>query len=157
MLATRRGSVAIGKQIGRGQRLGVPQVSIEGMNEGSAFLDDPHAGVMMSVNSPLVRFGITKPALQVEIVLRHFGGISPCEEPGLKASQHLGHLLPDGVGTGLQLVTQVTEPRFARDAVAVLGVEHLGNRADHLDVALNHRQIRSDRFQPALDTARQTP
>jgi hypothetical protein len=111
----------------------------------------------MSVNSPLVRFWVTKPALQVEIVLRHFGGISSREEPRLKATQHLGHLLLRGVGTRLQLVAQVAEPRFARDAVAVLGVEHLRNRADHLHVALNHGQIRSHRFQPAVDAARQTP
>lgn len=87
------GGVAIGKQVGGGQWLGVPQVSIQGVNQGSAFEHDPHTRVMMPVNSPLVSFGVAKPAFQVEIVLGHVGGISPREEPGPKAREHLGHLL----------------------------------------------------------------
>jgi hypothetical protein len=137
-LAGGRNRVAVGEKFSGGEWFRVPPVNIQGVNERRAFQDDPHAGMPVAVDSPFVRLGVAKPAFQVEIVLGQVGRISSGEESGLKAAQHLGHLLPHAFRAGLQLVAEDREPRFACRAVSLGGIQGRCDRADHLDVALNH-------------------
>lgn len=47
------------------------QVRIEGQQQRGTFLDDADPSMPVTVNAALVPFGLSKPALQIEVVLRH--------------------------------------------------------------------------------------
>lgn len=95
------------------------QVDVQGMNQGSAFQNDSHTSMTMSMNSPFVSLRIAKPTLLVEVVLRKVFEISTGEESRLEALQNFGHLLMDGLVTGLQLIAQRGELRFTSRTVSV--------------------------------------
>ena len=103
-LAVRRQGVAIGKQVGGGKRFRVPQMRVQGMDQGAAFLHDPYSGMMMAVNPSLVPLGVAEPAFQIEIIAWQLHRIAPGKEPGLKTAHSLGHLPLPIVGARLQLV-----------------------------------------------------
>ena len=121
------------------------------MNEGSAFQDDPHPGMPMAVDSPLVSFGVAKPAFQIEVVLRQVGRIPPCKESGLKTGEDLGHLLGHDVRAGLQLLLERSELRCAGGTISLGGVEGGRDAVDDLDLPLKDGQVPGDGLQAAVN------
>lgn len=120
------------------------------MNECSAFEDDADPGMPMAVDSPLVSFGVAKPAFQIEVVWRQVGRISPCKESGLKAGEDFGHLLGHAVGAGLQLLLKRSELRCAGGTIPEGGIEGGRDALDHLDLPLKNGQVRGDGLQATV-------
>lgn len=131
------------------------QVNVQGVNQGCAFQNDSHTGMAMSMNSPFVSLRIAKPTLLVEVVLRKVREISTGEESRLETLQNFGHLLMDGLVTGLQLITQRGELRFTRHTVPVQRVQSARDRTNNLDVAANRWQIWSHHLQPTINAVGQ--
>ena len=52
-------------------------MSIERQQQRGTFLDQAHSGMGMSVDAPLVSFGIPKPAFQIEVVLGKVQEVAP--------------------------------------------------------------------------------
>jgi hypothetical protein len=63
---------AIGQEIRARERSGMRPVGIQRVHQRRTFLNDPHPGVAMAMNPPLMALGQAKPPLQIEIVLDPF-------------------------------------------------------------------------------------
>ena len=70
---------------------------VQGQRLGRSLLDNPNAGMFMTVDPSLMPLGYAKPSLQIEIVpnLIHF--ISAHKEAGLEAAHHLGHVFVEWI------------------------------------------------------------
>ena len=60
----------VGNQFGCGEDLGMMEVGVEREGQCRTFVDEPYPGMASTVDSPLMTFGETEPAFQVEVVLR---------------------------------------------------------------------------------------
>ena len=76
------------------------QMHIQGMYQSRAFLHNPDAGMLVSMNAAFVRLRLTKPAFQVEIVARLVRVVAAHEQPPLKAGHDLAHVLLDRIIAG---------------------------------------------------------
>ena len=103
-LTCRSRTVAIEAEVCGGKRRGVCQVRVEGQEQRGAFLDKADPGVSVAVNATLVPFGLSKPALQIEIVLRRVHVLTPNKQPRGKAGHDMAHMLPDRIVTLLELL-----------------------------------------------------
>jgi hypothetical protein len=65
---------------------------IQGQQQGGPFLHYAEARVSASVNAPLMPFGQSKPALQIQVVARQIGPLPAREQPGLEIRHHAPHL-----------------------------------------------------------------
>jgi hypothetical protein len=79
-------------------------VRVEGQEQRGAFLDEADPGVSVAVNAALVPFGLSKPALQSEIVLRQVHVFTPNKQPRGKAGHDVAHMLPERIVTLLELL-----------------------------------------------------
>ena len=95
-----------GQQVGGSERFRVPQVSVQGLDQGATFRHDPHSGMVMAVNPSLVCLGVAEPALQAEIVTPQLRRIVSREQTRLKAAHRPGYLPSLFVGAGLEALSQ---------------------------------------------------
>ena len=70
LLARCWAGMLVGQEVGLAEWLRVSQVGIQGQQQRGAFLNNPDARVLVSMNASLMAFGLSKPAFQIEIVLR---------------------------------------------------------------------------------------
>jgi len=77
LLARRDRGVGVGSQIFWAERLGMLAVSVEHQEQRGSLLHDAHSGVGMPMNSSLMTFGLSKEALQVEIILGEIREVAP--------------------------------------------------------------------------------
>ena len=148
--------MAIGPEICGGAWLRVCQVRIEGQQQRRAFLDEAYPGVPVAVYAAFVPFGLAEPAFQVKVVLGQVGLLTPNKQPGGKARHHLAHVVPDRVGTALELRLQRLKLRLSLRARATVRIEggldglHLSHLVAHVLLGGLHAA------QPPVDVAGQT-
>ena len=73
----------------------------------------------MSVDAAFVAFGVTKPAFQIEIILRQSSDIATGKETRFKTQQDFRHLLSHEISAGLTGAMQFTEANAAGLTVAL--------------------------------------
>ena len=71
-----RSRIAKGQQVCGGERFRVTLVKIQSVNQRRAFQHDSHARMAVAVDAAFVALGITKPAFQIQIVLRQASPIA---------------------------------------------------------------------------------
>lgn len=150
----RRG-VEVGEQFGSRQRFAMAEVCIECVDQGRAFLHDPHAGMFVSVNVPLVSLRQPKPAFQVEVVAWLVGILATHEQADLKTGHDLAHLLLNQIVARSQLVTQGLESLRAFGTGTAGRFQGFLDGPDGGDVALDRLQVVLDLVQSTVDAASQ--
>jgi len=68
---------------------------VEGQQQCGAFLHEAHPSVPVAVDAALVPFGLSKPPLQIEVVLRHVRLFLSHKQPGGQAGHDTAPRLPD--------------------------------------------------------------
>jgi len=96
---------------------------VEGQQQCGAFLHDAYPSVPVAVDAALVPFGLSKPTLQIEVVLRHVRLFLSHKQPGGKAGHHLAHVLPDRIVARVELLLQDLKLRLTRGTCATVGFE----------------------------------
>lgn len=147
-------TVAIGPYICGCERFRVCQVGVEGQQQRGTFLDDADPGVPVAVNAALVPFGLSKPALQIEVVLWHVHVLTPNKQPRRKAGHDVAHMLPDRIVTRLELRLQDLKLRLTLGIGATVRIERRLHRLDILHMVANHLLGVVDRRQAPVDIAR---
>ena len=110
----------------------------------------------MSVDAAFVAFGVTKPAFQIEIILRQSSDIATGKETRFKTQQDFRHLLSHEISAGLTGAMQFAEANAAGLTVALCRIERRGNATHDFHMPANHRQFVSHTVETAIDAARQT-
>ena len=82
------------------------QVRIQGVDQSRAFLHNPHAGMLASMNVTFMSLRLAKPAFQVEVVSRLAGVLPTHKQPRLKTAHHLTHVPPNRIVARPKLVAQ---------------------------------------------------
>ena len=146
--------MAVGPYIGTCERLLVCPVRVEGQEQCGAFLDDADSGVSVAVNTALVPFGLSKPALQIEVVLRHIHVLTPNKQPRSKAGHDVAKMFPGQVIALLELLLQDLKRGLTLGTRALVWFERRLDRPDIL-----HRGPQGflgvvDRCQPSVNVAR---
>jgi len=110
------------------------QVRVEGQQQCGAFLNDADPGMLATVDTALMPFGLFKPALQLEVVLRHVRLFPANKEPRGKTGHDVTHMLPDGIVALLELLLQDLKPRLTLGTRATIRFERRLDRPDILHV-----------------------
>jgi hypothetical protein len=84
------------KVIGR-KRAIMMHMRVKRQHQRRTILDDPNARVATAMDPTLVTFGTFEPTFQIHIVCREIGHLATHKQPRLKATQHLGKMLVNGV------------------------------------------------------------
>jgi hypothetical protein len=100
-------------QLGRGEWPRVLAVSIQRQKEGGPLLHDPHAGVSMPVDAPLVTFGIPEPAFQIEVVLGKVQEVASGKQARRETSHHPPYVLAEGIPIPQESALDLVERRAA--------------------------------------------
>lgn len=96
--------MAVGPQIRTSERLRVGQMCIEGQQQRRAFLYEADPGVPVAVNAAFVPFRLSKPALQVEVILGEVRLFAPNKQPRRKADHDAAHMVPGRIIARLELL-----------------------------------------------------
>ena len=99
------------------------QMRVEGQQQCGAFLHDAHPSVPVAVDAALVPFGLSKPTLQIEVVLRHVRLFLSHKQPGGKAGHDTAHMLPDRIMALLELLLQDLKLRLTLGTRATVRFE----------------------------------
>lgn len=86
--------MAVGPQIRTSERLRVGQMGLEGQQPRRAFLYEADPGVPVAVHAAFVPFRLSKPALQVEVILGEVRLFAPNKQPRLTAGHDTAQMLP---------------------------------------------------------------
>ena len=127
------------------------QVGIQGQQKRGAFLHDSHSGMTVAVNPTLVTLGLTKPTLQIQVVIRQLGIITADEQARLEAPHHRRHLPPDRVRLGSQAISQRREDDATLFAWAAGRIESRGDLDDLVNVLSDRDPRLLDRIQSPVD------
>lgn len=131
-------------------------VGIKGQQQCRAFVDDADPRVSVAVNTAFVAFGLSKPSFQVQVVPRQIRILASDKQARSKARHHLAHVVPDRVGTALELRLQRLKLRLSLRARATVRIEggldglHLSHLVAHVLLGGLHAA------QPPVDVAGQT-
>ena len=131
-------------------------VGIESQQQCGTFLDNTDASVPVAVHTAFMAFGLSEPALQIEVILREVGIVTSHKKARLKVCHHTAHvlarrviaaleLLPQGLKLGVTLGTWATVRRKR-----VLDRPHVGHVVAYGLVRIVHRR------QTSVDVAGQT-
>jgi len=145
----------VGQEIRARERSGMRPVGIQRVHQRRTFLNDPHPGVAMTMNPPLVPLGQAKPPLQVEIILDPFILLLADEQAGEEAEHHRGHTVADRIVGPLESINQRLELLLVIRALFGSGLEGRGHFRDHLDVSSDDLLLLLDFVQAALDASGQ--
>lgn len=116
------------------ERVRMMPMRVQGQQHGCPFLHYSDARVSSSVNSTLMPFGQTKPALQIQVVARQIGPTTAREQPGLETRHHAPHLLANRIFVCQQFAPKrAIEPFALRPAIGS-GVQGGVDSANRLDI-----------------------
>jgi hypothetical protein len=132
----------------------VCQVGIEGQEQCGAFLDEADPSVPVAVNAALVPFRLSKPTLQIEVVLGHIRLFIPNTEPWRKARHDVAHMLPDRIVALLALHLHALKLRLTLGTRTTVGGERRCDGPDVLHVVANSLLGVVDHPQPPVNIAR---
>src|SRR5207248_8456530 len=104
------------------------QVRVEGQEQCGAFLNNADPGMLAAVDTALVPFGLCKPALQIEVVLRHVRLFPANKQPRSQAAHDMPQMLPDGIVALLDLLLQDLKPRLTLGTCATIRCERRRDR-----------------------------
>jgi hypothetical protein len=104
LLARRWAGVLVGREVGLAEWLRVSRVGVQGQQQRGPFLDNTDAGMLVSMDASLMALGLSKPAFEIEIVLRQGRRIAADEQAGLEAGHDLGEVLFDDIAAALKAV-----------------------------------------------------
>lgn len=94
-------------------------------------MDQSHSGMTSAMDSPLVTFGLAKPAFQIQIVSRQF-----IDRPQKQPSQKAGHQFRHVLGEHVLLLGEVLTEFLKLTATVLLGalirIKRIGNGLDFL-------------------------
>jgi|SRR5215469_5370733 len=96
---------------------------VEGQQQRGTFLHNAHSGVLVAMDATLVPFGLSEPALQLEIVPWQVCLVASHKQPGSKAGHDAPHVLPDGIVARLQLLLQDLKLRLTLRTWATVWVQ----------------------------------
>jgi hypothetical protein len=99
------------------------QMRVKGQQQCGAFLHEAHPSVPVAVDAALVPFGLSKPTLQIEVVLRHVRLFLSHKQPGGKAGHDTAHMLPDRIMALLELLLQDLKLRLTLGTRATVRFE----------------------------------
>jgi len=99
------------------------QMRVEGQQQCGAFLHDAYPSVPVAVDAALVPFGLSKPTLQIEVVLRHVRLFLSHKQPGGKAGHDTAHMLSDRIMALLELLLQDLKLRLTLGTRATVQCE----------------------------------
>ncbi len=146
---------AVGQEIRCRERSRMRPVGIQRMHQCRTFLNDPHPGVAMAVDPPLVALGQAKPPLQIEIIPDRFILLLAHEQAGKEAEHRRRHPVPDRILGRLELIDQRLELLLPLDAIFGPGLQRRGHHRDHIDVFPDDLLLLLDSVQPGLDASGQ--
>jgi len=129
-------------------------VCVEGQEQCGAFLDEADPSVPVAVNAALMPFGLSKPTLQLEVVLGHIRLFTPNKEPWRKARHDVAHMLPDRIVTLLELLLHDLKLRLTLGTRTTIGGERHCDSPDVLHVVAKGLLGVVDHPQPPVDVAR---
>src|SRR5829696_7573579 len=98
-------------------------MSVQNEHQRWAFLHNTYSRMRVTVDAPLVTFGLAKPTFQIEIVLGPIRLVAPHEQPGLKTRHYLSQVLVVPIRAGLILGSQKGELLLALGARTVPDIE----------------------------------
>jgi hypothetical protein len=98
-------------------------VGIEGQQQCRAFVDEADPCVSVAVHPAFVAWGLSKPALQVQVVPRQVRILASATQARSKARHHLAQVVPDRVGTVLALRLQRLQLRLSLRTRATVRIE----------------------------------
>jgi len=99
------------------------QVRAEDQQQCGTFLNDANPSVLVAVDAALVPFGLSKPTLQIEVVLRHVRLFLSHKQPRGKAGHDTAHMLPDRLMALLELLLQDLKLRLTLGTRATVRFE----------------------------------
>jgi len=129
-------------------------VRVKGQEQCGAFLDDADSGVAVAVNTALVPFGLSKPALQIEVVLRPIHVLTPNKQPRSKAGHDVTKVLLGQVIALLELLLQDLKRCLTLGTRALVWFERRLDRPDILHMGSQGFLGVVDRCQPSVNVAR---
>jgi len=109
----------------------------------------------MAVDPSLMPLGQAKPAFQIEIVPNLIGFISTRKQARLEAAHHPGHLLVERIAVADEAIDQLLKLGLPLGAIALLGVQSLGDFLDLLDLFADQFLFGFDRVQALIDAVGQ--
>src|SRR5215471_1858048 len=139
-------------------------MGIEGHQQCGAFLDEANPSMAAAVNAALVAFGLAKPALKVEVVLREVRVVPSHKQSWLKTRHHAAYVLSCRIITVLELLSQGLKLRVTVVVRAPGGIKHGLDGphicyllADGLLCRLHARQTSVDIAGQARESCMRTP
>ena len=123
VFARRRGSLRVGQEFCGAEGCGMEEVCVEGRDERRALLDNPDAGMGVTMDTALVAFGVSEPAFEVEVVVGDLGIVGAGEESRREAFHHAGHEQSVRTCVTAKLAYQCVELRSALGRRIRLGVQ----------------------------------
>ena len=99
------------------------QMRVEGQQQCGAFLHDAYPSVPVAVDAALVPFGLSKPTLQIEVVLRQVRLFLSPKQPGGKAGHDTAHMLSDRIMALVELLLQDLKLRLTLGTRATVRFE----------------------------------
>jgi hypothetical protein len=99
------------------------QMRIERRQQCGAFVDEAHPSVTVAMNAALVALGVSKPAFEVEVVLREICVVTSHKQAGLKTRQHPTYVLPPWIVTPLEVLPQGLKLHVPVVARAIGGIK----------------------------------
>ncbi len=115
--------MAIGPSIRTRERSWMRQMRVEGQQQCGAFLHEAYPSVPVAVDAALVPFGLSKPTLQIEVVLRHVRLFLSHKQPGGTAGHDTAHMLSDRIMALLELLLQDLKLRLTLGTRATVRFE----------------------------------
>jgi hypothetical protein len=110
--------------------------------------------VAVAVNAALVSFGLSKPTLQIEVILGHLHLFTPNKEPRRKARHDVAHMLSNRIVALLELLLQDLKLRLTLGTRTTIGGERHRDSPDVLHVMAHGLVGVVDHPQPPVDVAR---
>jgi hypothetical protein len=110
--------------------------------------------VPVAVNAALVPFGLSKPTLQIEVVLGHIRLFTPNKEPRRKARHDVAHMLLDRIVALLELLLDDLKLRLTLGTRTTVGGERRRDSPDVLHVVAHGLLGVVDHPQSPVDVAR---
>src|SRR2546425_778881 len=123
--------MAIGPSSRTRERAWMRQMRVEGQQQCGAFLHEASPSVPVAVEAALVPFGLSKPTLQIEVVLRHVRLFLSHKQPGGTAGHDTAHMLSDRIMALVELLWQDLQLRLTLGTRATIRCER---RLDGLDI-----------------------
>ncbi len=115
--------MAIGPSIRTRERSWMRQMRVEGQQQCGAFLHEAYPSVPVAVDAALVPFGLSKPTLQIEGVLRHVRLFLSHKQPGGQAGHDTAHRLSDRIMALLEWLLQDLQWRLTLGTRATVRCE----------------------------------